>query len=84
MLALLLAETAPATQNFFQTLGQLRSDARSIGTVNLNDLTAIYGRNPCVGLACATLPAGLQVQPRRLLRACRWRRRHSSERVEFL
>ncbi|HVV44788.1 MAG TPA: TonB-dependent receptor, partial [Bryobacteraceae bacterium] len=55
----LIGVTAPNTRDFFQSLGQLRSDARVTGAVTLNDLTAIYGRSPCTGLACATLPAGL-------------------------
>ena len=55
----LLAQTASNTQAFFSSLGQLRPDAQIIGTVTLSNLTAIYGKNPCTGLACATLPAGL-------------------------
>ncbi|MDP9172077.1 MAG: TonB-dependent receptor, partial [Acidobacteriota bacterium] len=53
--AQLLAASAPATQTFFQALGQLRAGVRTLGTASANDLTAIYGRNPCTGLACATL-----------------------------
>jgi hypothetical protein len=55
----LIALTAPSTQVFFQTLGQLRPDASVTGTINLSSLTAAYGENPCTGLACATLSAGL-------------------------
>ena len=55
----LIALTAPNTQSFFQTLGQLRPGASVIGTINLSNLTAAYGENPCTGLACATLPVGL-------------------------
>jgi outer membrane receptor protein involved in Fe transport len=57
--AQLVSQTAVNTQAFFQTLGQLRPDASHLGAVSLSDLTAIYGRNPCIGLACATLPTGL-------------------------
>lgn len=55
----LLSLTAPNTQAFFQSLGQLRPGATMTGTVNLNALIAMSGENPCIGLACATLPAGL-------------------------
>ncbi|HXJ40025.1 MAG TPA: TonB-dependent receptor, partial [Bryobacteraceae bacterium] len=50
-----LAQTAPNTQAFFATLGQWRPDARVIGTANLSQLTAIFGRSPCLGLLCASL-----------------------------
>jgi Carboxypeptidase regulatory-like domain/TonB-dependent Receptor Plug Domain/TonB dependent receptor len=57
----LLALTPANTQNFFSTLGGLRSNASVIGTVNLNDLTTITGGNPCTPsgkapLLCASLP----------------------------
>lgn len=55
----LISRTASNTQSFFQTLGQVRPSAHTIGLVSLNDLTALYGRNPCTGLACATLPSTL-------------------------
>jgi hypothetical protein len=55
----LLAQTPANTQAFFQNLGQLRSGAQTLGTVTLSSLTALSGENPCTGLACATLPAGL-------------------------
>lgn len=55
----LLTQTAPNTRAFFERLGQLRPDAQILRTATLNDLTSIYGRSPCIGLACATLPAGL-------------------------
>jgi hypothetical protein len=60
----LLARTPSSTQAFFQTLGQLRPGAQSTGSVSLNDLTALYGRNPCAGFACATLPADLPILDR--------------------
>ncbi len=55
----LLAQTAASTQAFFQTLGQLRAGAQTLGTVTLANLTALSGKSPCTGLPCATLPAGL-------------------------
>jgi hypothetical protein len=55
----LLAQTPADTQAFFQSLGQLRPDAQTLGAVTLSTLTALDGKNPCTGLACATLPAGL-------------------------
>ena len=56
-----LGLTAPDTQSFFQTLGQLRPGAQVIGMVNLAQLTTMNGLNPCAGLACATLPADLNL-----------------------
>ena len=53
--AQLLGQTAANTQSFFQALGQVRADARTLGTVSLADLTASTGKNPCTGLACSTL-----------------------------
>jgi len=54
----LIALTPANTQNFFSTLGGLRSGASVIGTANLNQLTSIFGgQNPCAGLGCASLPA---------------------------
>ncbi|HVW85788.1 MAG TPA: carboxypeptidase regulatory-like domain-containing protein [Bryobacteraceae bacterium] len=55
----LIGLTPANVQDFFSTLGQMRPSASVIGSVSLNDLTAIYGKNPCAGLACATLPAGI-------------------------
>jgi outer membrane receptor protein involved in Fe transport len=54
-----LSLTAPNTQTFFQSLGQLRPGASVTGTINLNALIAASGENPCIGLACATLPVGV-------------------------
>jgi hypothetical protein len=55
----LLALTPANTQNFFTTLGGLRSNASVIGKANLNDLTTILGKNPCDGLACSSLPSNV-------------------------
>jgi hypothetical protein len=55
----LLAQTAPATQTFFQTLGQLRPGAQVLGTISLGQFVAMNGVSPCTGLACGTLPANL-------------------------
>jgi hypothetical protein len=57
----LIGQSATNTQAFFRTLGQLRPDARVTGAITLQDLTAICGRNSCIGLACATLHTGLPV-----------------------
>jgi hypothetical protein len=57
----LLAQSAPATQTFFQTLGQLRPGAKTIGTVSLAQLTAMNGISPCAGYACGALPADLDL-----------------------
>jgi hypothetical protein len=57
--AQLLGASASNTQSYFQTLGQLRANATHLGTVSLRDLTALSGKNPCTGLACAFLPVGL-------------------------
>ena len=57
----LLMQSAPNTQTFFQALGQLRPGAQLTETVNLNQLTAMNGLNPCAGIACATLPANLDL-----------------------
>lgn len=67
--AQLVSQTAANTQTYFQNLGPLRSDAKRVGSVSLSDLTAIYGRNPCTGLACATLPTGLPLFDRVTWRA---------------
>ncbi|MCU1329004.1 MAG: TonB-dependent receptor [Bryobacterales bacterium] len=53
----LLAETAANTRSYFQQLGQLRPGSQITRTASLADLTAIIGRNPCLGLLCARLPA---------------------------
>ena len=52
----LLALTPANTQNFFQTLGGLRSSGSVIGKVSRNDLIGMLGKDPCAGLACASLP----------------------------
>ncbi len=53
----LIAQTPANVQQFFSSLGQLRSTASTLGTVSLNDLTAMNGKNPCAGLPCASLAA---------------------------
>ena len=53
----LVALTPANVQNFFSTLGGLRSNSSVIGSANLNQLTTIFGKNPCAGLGCASLPA---------------------------
>lgn len=55
----LLAQTPANTQAFFQTLGQLRSTANTLGTVTRADLTTIKGSDQCAGLGCASLPMNL-------------------------
>ncbi|HZU23898.1 MAG TPA: TonB-dependent receptor [Bryobacteraceae bacterium] len=55
----LIAQTPANVQNFFQTLGQLRTSASAFGTVNRADLTNLLGGDPCAGQACASLPSNL-------------------------
>jgi hypothetical protein len=55
----LLAQSAANTQSFFQALGQTRPGLQVLGTVSLAQLTATYGKSPCTGLVCGTLPASL-------------------------
>jgi outer membrane receptor protein involved in Fe transport len=50
-----IALTPANTQNFFQTLGGLRSNANIIGNVTRSNLTSILGKDPCAGLGCASL-----------------------------
>jgi hypothetical protein len=52
----LIALTPSNVQNFFNTLGGLRSNSTIIGNINLNGLTNVLGKNPCAGLGCASLP----------------------------
>jgi hypothetical protein len=55
----LLAQTPANTQNFFTTLGGLRSSAHSIGTISRDQLTGLFGSDPCAGLLCASLPGSI-------------------------
>src|SRR5579884_1688094 len=57
----LIAQTPANVQNFFQTLGQLRTSASAFGTVNRADLTNLLGGDPCAGQACASLPSNLSL-----------------------
>jgi hypothetical protein len=57
----LLDRTAPVTQLFFHTLGQLRPGTQTLGTISLGQLTSSSGRSPCIGFICIALPSTLPI-----------------------
>jgi outer membrane receptor protein involved in Fe transport len=54
-----IALTPANTQNFFQTLGGLRSTAATVGNISRTGLTNNLGKDPCAGLGCASLPSNI-------------------------
>ncbi|MFN7993722.1 MAG: TonB-dependent receptor [Bryobacteraceae bacterium] len=54
----LISAAAPATQDFFNTFGKLRSGLTDLGTYSKNDF-ANSGFDPCKGLSATSLCAGL-------------------------
>src|SRR6202012_4394521 len=51
----LLSATAPITQTFFSTLGQLRSSAANLGTISRAGLIGATGSDPCSSGPCSVL-----------------------------